>query len=229
MVSFRKKRIKTENAVNEILRAARNTSGILISEVSHALRISQDYLVLLEAGLYPKLPGEVYVKNFIKAYANYLHLNSGELLDFYKREKDVYKNIQPAENSRMMSPVKFLSRFYFFSIPKLIKIASVSCVVFIAMLYLGFKVEAIIRPPELFVTTPASDILVDGKYIEVQGITEEESVVTINGQDVLVNTDGSFSERINLSNGINEIVVTARKNHSKENTILRKVVVREKE
>ena len=111
----------------------------------------------------------------------------------------------------------------------MIKIASVSCVVFIAMLYLGFKVEAIIRPPELFVTTPASDILVDGKYIEVQGITEEESVVTINGQDVLVNTDGSFSERINLSNGINEIVVTARKNHSKENTILRKVVVREKE
>lgn len=226
MIGFKKKRIKTESAVNEVLHSTRVTSGILIDEAAHALRISKDYLVWLEAGEYDKLPGEVYVKNFIKAYGNYLHLNSEDLLLLYKNEKEIYKNIKNGKEN-VSSPVRLLSKFHFFSLPWLIRVGVVSCIAVFVLVYLGMKVEAIIRPPELLVITPASDVLIDGKYIEVQGTTQAGARVTINGQNALVNPDGSFSERINLSIGINEIKISAKKNHSNDNVVVRRVVVRE--
>ena len=225
---FKKKRIKTENTVNEILHSTRTSSGILIDEAAHALRISKDYLVWLEAGEYDKLPGEVYVRNFIKAYASYLRLSFEDLFSLYRNEKDVYKNIQ-REKKRLFGPVKLLSKFHFISLPWLMKVGVVSCIAIVVLVYLGVKVDAIIRPPELSVTTPSADILVDGKYIEVQGTTQAGAVLTINGQEALVNPDGSFSERINLSIGINEIKISAKKNHSKENVVVRRVVVKDVE
>ena len=49
--------------------------------------------------------------------------------------------------------------------------------------------------------------------------------ITINEEFVLINPDGSFSKEINLKNGLNAIVITAKKKYSRQNNIIRNILV----
>ena len=229
MVSFKSKQIINECTLGEVLASRRNSYTISINQVERAIKISKDYLLWLEKGEYSLLPGEVYVKNFIKAYGSYLGLDIQELLELYKRERDVYSNTHYRRRHIIRRPIKFLTQLSFLSTPKIARNTIIAIAVFVFLLYLGIKVEAIMRPPELLVANPAQDILTDAKFLDVKGTTLPGSQVTINGEPVSVNEDGSFLEKINLSEGINEIRIHAKRDHSKENIVVRRVVVKEAE
>ncbi len=68
------------------LRQRREALGLDLGEVAAALRIKPAYLALLEAGRPEELPGAVYAIGFIRAYANHLGLDGGEMLRRFKQE-----------------------------------------------------------------------------------------------------------------------------------------------
>lgn len=228
MVGFRTKKIETTLTLGEELKAKRTQQYISLEKVAFVLKISKDYLEFLERGVYEKLPGEVYAKNFIKVYAQYLGLNSQDLLDLYKRERTVHHNLNHSQKFAMKEPAKILSRLHFLSTPRIARNLIVLGVAFIGFFYIGFKVEAIIRPPDLEVAYPATDILTEEKFIEVKGKTIEGAHVVINGQTVFVEEGGIFTEKVNLLDGINEIKISSKKDHSKENIEYRRVVFKDK-
>lgn len=229
MVSFRSKKIQTEYSLGEKFEAQRKSQYISIEKAAAVLRISKDYLKFLEMGEYEKLPGEIYVKNFIKVYGKFLGFHPHELLDLYKRERTVQRNIHSIEKYKIKEPPKIISRLHLLSAPRIVRNVAISLIVCICLLYIGFKVEAIIRPPELEIYYPSSDVLVYERYIEVKGKTDPEAHVFINGQSVLIQEGGNFSEKINLNNGINEIKILSKKDHSKENIYIRRIVVQDEE
>ena len=69
----------------EQLRLAREARGITLREISEQTRISTRYLEAIEADDYKRLPGGIFNKSFIKAYAKYIGFDEKEALDAYAR------------------------------------------------------------------------------------------------------------------------------------------------
>src|SRR4051812_12230927 len=69
----------------EQLRLAREARGISLREISEQTRISTRYLEAIEADDYKRLPGGIFNKSFIKAYAKYIGYDEKEALEAYMR------------------------------------------------------------------------------------------------------------------------------------------------
>jgi len=70
-------------SLGEKLRLAREARGITLSEVSAQTRIATRYLEAIEENNYKPLPGGVFNKGFIKAYAKYVGVDEQEALNDY--------------------------------------------------------------------------------------------------------------------------------------------------
>lgn len=67
-------------------RAEREKRGLTIKDIERETSIRAKYLEALEQGKYDVLPSEVYVKGFIRNYADFLHLNAEKLVQEYREE-----------------------------------------------------------------------------------------------------------------------------------------------
>jgi len=65
------------------LQDARNARGIDLREAAQQTRISIQYLKALEDEDFSKLPGEVFVRGFLKNYGKFLNLNEAEVMKRY--------------------------------------------------------------------------------------------------------------------------------------------------
>lgn len=72
-----------KNALGEVLRKQRKAKGISLVEVSEHTKVGKRYLEALENGEYGLLPGESYIRGFLRAYAKYLELDDEALLRQY--------------------------------------------------------------------------------------------------------------------------------------------------
>jgi cytoskeleton protein RodZ len=65
------------------LRGARRSQGCSVKEVSEQLRISVDYLTMLEAGAFDELPAPAYVTGFLRSYGRFVGLDPDTLVTRY--------------------------------------------------------------------------------------------------------------------------------------------------
>ena len=72
------------SGVGQILKNSREAKGIAIEQVAEATSIRLLYLKAIEDEQFDIVPGEVYLKGFIRNYANYLGLNGPALVEQYK-------------------------------------------------------------------------------------------------------------------------------------------------
>jgi len=70
-----------------LLRASRTRRGEDLRYVADALRIRLVYLEAIEDGRFDDLPGTTYVIGFLKSYADYLGLNSEEIVRRFKNDE----------------------------------------------------------------------------------------------------------------------------------------------
>ena len=94
--------------LGERLRAARESQGISLSQAAAETRILQRYIVALEDGDYQNLPGDVYIRGFIRNYAAFLGLSADELIDLYRHERgrtDPIRVIPATSNPRVQGCV----------------------------------------------------------------------------------------------------------------------------
>jgi cytoskeleton protein RodZ len=69
----------------EELRLAREARGITLRQISDQTRISMRYLEAIETNDYKRLPGGIYNRNFIKAYAKLISFDEEEAMEGYLR------------------------------------------------------------------------------------------------------------------------------------------------
>ena len=67
--------------IGAVLRERRESAQVTLAEVEKATRIRQKYLAALEADEWHLLPGEVVGRGFLRNYANYLRLNTNDIMD----------------------------------------------------------------------------------------------------------------------------------------------------
>jgi len=75
-------------SLGEQLRAQRERKGITLEQAAADTRIREKFLTALEGGDYPALPGAVYTRGFLRNYAEYLDLETGELVALFQQERE---------------------------------------------------------------------------------------------------------------------------------------------
>jgi cytoskeletal protein RodZ len=70
----------------DLLRSARESKGLSLGQVEQGTRIRAKLLEALEQGDYTQLPAPVFVKGFLRNYAQFLELNPEEVLKAYRAE-----------------------------------------------------------------------------------------------------------------------------------------------
>lgn len=86
------------------LKEARQEKGLSLDDMQSITKIQKRYLMGIEEGNYSSMPGNFYVRAFIKQYAEALELNPEEIFETYKSEiPSTYSNDLPEQLSRVKS------------------------------------------------------------------------------------------------------------------------------
>ncbi|MGZ8847801.1 MAG: helix-turn-helix domain-containing protein [Pyrinomonadaceae bacterium] len=70
-------------SIGEKLRLERETRGIALRDISESTRISMRYLEAIETDDYRRLPGGIFNRSFIRAYAKFVGYNEQEAIEEY--------------------------------------------------------------------------------------------------------------------------------------------------
>lgn len=69
--------------IGEQLRLSREEQGIALREISNQTRISMRYLEAIEGNDYKRLPGGIFNRSFVKAYARYVGFDETQAVEGY--------------------------------------------------------------------------------------------------------------------------------------------------
>jgi len=214
--SFTKKRVGTLT-LGEKLRQLRNGKRMALNEVSRITKIQIAYLEYLEEGRWDRLPADVYVRGFLRSYADFLGVGGNVLIKLYEKEKGIKKNLEESKNPQaeksVQKPIN-ISSFVF--TPQKIAMSLIAILIFSGLFYLYKEIGSFTDAPRLIILNPQPDTSVDGNSLRVEGVTDKDVRVFVNDQPILVGDDGKFSENITLQSGINALNMKAINKFGKE-------------
>ncbi|MBI2099345.1 helix-turn-helix domain-containing protein [Candidatus Uhrbacteria bacterium] len=224
MIGFFSKKLIREKKLGERLQELREEKRVKLSAMASILHIPERHLAELEAGRYENLPEEIYIKNFIRAYARAFGRDSGFFLDLYELETSNTKKTKPPER---LAPSAGVLKTYLLPTVFITRLTMLGLLGLALLVYLGLEAKKITSPPELYILEPAEDAVARGGEIIVRGGAEPETRIQINGEDVISDTQGKFKETVRLERGVNLIKISASKRRSRERTIFRRVLYEE--
>lgn len=91
--------------------------------------------------------------------------------------------------------------------------------------FVGVQVWRVITPPKLTIAYPPEGQATENHQIIINGSTEPEAEVEINGQQVASNPAGQFTQPIELQPGTNKIFIRSTKKHGLFTTVSRTVML----
>lgn len=199
--------------VGEILKQARLKKAVTLDEVEKITKIRKKYLLALEENDFANLPPFTFSRGLLKNYSEYLGLPSHNLVAIFRRQtnQEGKQELLPkgiAKNPNEI-PIKIT--------PKLGAILGLILILGLFLFYLLFHLLSYIGKPYLRVSSPKNNLTVKSETIEVRGKTDPEGKLFINNQEVVIQKNGSFSERISLNKGKNKIIIIAKNKKGKEN------------
>lgn len=192
-----------------LLKNSRLEKQLEFDEISKNIKIPVKHLQAIETEDVSSFPQEPYCSLIVKDYANYLGLDGSEVLRVFHRDfSQKHKSASFSLNRFGFTPQ------FTFSLALIFSILAFSA-------YLIFEYIQFNQAPQLTVNWPTNEI--PSSSFDLSGITDPESTVKINGNLIIVNPDGSFSKKINLTKGENLITVESQSPNGKltttENTI----------
>jgi len=213
MVTIRKKNIISSKSLGEELEAARRLFNLSLLAVEKKIGLDIRYLQALENNEYELIPGEIYVRNFLKKYAEFLGFNWDKVKNRYEQEAKYKKLKSENEKSRFG-----LSQKKFIVFTKITKNIIFVLIVALIILYLSYNLWSLLRPPKLSILYPADNSTLGSQFVKILGKAEPESKLSLNDQDIFVAEDGFFRVDINLNKGLNVIKLEASKRYGRTNT-----------
>lgn len=203
---FTKKKINSYT-LGEQLKKMRSDGRVTLHEVSRETKIPVKYLAMIEEGDCENLPPDVYVKGFLKRYAEYLGVDHQKLVALYLRDKDIKKNLGKSSRKEKAPKISRVPRFVV--TPRMITAAALVLIAAGGFYYLYREIGRFAALPRLVVTSPRGDTSVEGNSITISGFTDQDAKLTINDQPVMVKDDGEFQENILLQEGVNVLNISS--------------------
>lgn len=211
---FTKKKVGSYT-LGEQLKKLRAEGRTNLQEISRETKVPVKYLEMIEEGRYESLPPDVYVRGFLRNYAEFFGIDPEKLINLYLRERDIKNNI---EGNRKTATAKKKKRVpYFVVTPKIFTAAVIVLVVLGGFFYLYREIGRFAAVPRLILTQPTSnEESIEGSSIVIVGVTDEDAKLSINDQPVVVSDSGEFRENIILQEGLNVITIKSMNRFNKE-------------
>lgn len=211
--------------LGETLRAQRERKGISLEQAADDTRIREKFLAALESGDYQSLPGAIYTKGLLRNYADYLDVDSNELVALFQVERG------PAEQpARQFEPMRPIMRRSVILTPAILLPLVVLGGVALFVGYFYYQFTAFATPPRIEVIDPAGDAIVDTPELVVRGRTVPDGRVTVRVfpgpetiADVRPAANGTFAVPVHLRPGANHIEVQVLDAAGKTNLVSRSV------
>ena len=161
------------------------------------------------------LPDPTFTKGFITSYAKYLGLEPQKVLAVYRREYDEReypkKKFDSQHKRRLyLTPARLLNTLLAFAI-----------IIFVA--YLVLQYSSVFTAPKIEIISPSDDETVTVPVVVIQGKADPQTTISVDGEFVPVNQEGTFSHQYNLKEGRNTIEIIASKRLSPKTKITRTV------
>jgi len=205
--------------VGQQLKVRRQALRLSLAQIEIDTKIRGKFLTALEAGDYESLPNDIYSRGFVQHYANHLGLDGSKVAADYVRERG---GVDQAQTKR--PSLKRPARLVFTG--RIVAVLVAVAVVVGVLWYLLWQFSALAAPPTLTITSPDGDMVLAGAVINVSGHSTPGSDVSVNDSPVLTDTDGNFSEKVALQDGVNAIRITAHSKLGKTTTVARNVLAK---
>lgn len=225
MTAFSCKKLQTPPRFCLCLRAARKTRGISLAALSRETHIKTEYLEAIEECRPHDIPAApVYIKQYIRAYAEAVGLGAAaqELIASFDIEER-WHTIASHATDTTTEHTRY-DRVAFLNLPRLARGIAICAILAIFGVGIGMQWMRFVKPPELTIINPPDGLMTTLSTIILQGITEKEVAVHVNGTPIQHSENGSFETEIPLQTGVNTIAVQATKKSGKQTTMLRTVI-----
>lgn len=214
-------------SVSELLRQAREEAGLDVREVAVRTRIPEKYILMFEERtLLAEAPEDAYTKIYLKAYGKFLGFDTASIVDLHRRERlQTPRSVMRAEPTERKHPLTAVGTSSMLVTPRVIHNALLGLAGAGLVAYLIYGVIALISPPKVTLLAPYDGMITTDRNILIEGRTEKEASVTINGKTVSPDENGKFRDTIDLQEGVNTITVSGTKKYSKAMAVNRRVIV----
>lgn len=207
-------------SLGEKLRNLRRSQAVSLEMIEKLTRVRKCYLEALEWGRYDLLPDPMYTRNYIRSYSRALNADETYFLELYEEESGRTDLLAPHRlpRERVKKRSFFVSTHLFSGIVLAVAVLAI-------VVYLGYQANRLLSAPTIVLLHPVNDAAVTSALLPVSGTVENTEVqVKINGHDVVVNDDHTFSATLDLVRGLNVITVEAKRRYSHPAIIYRRVV-----
>jgi len=204
------------------IKKAREEHVLTLEDFATQTGVVTKYLEAIEKNNFRDLPKtKTFRIAYLRACANALQLNYKDILKQFEAEGGLNDLESPIMSDRRKN-----NMFH----PSLLPLRNICITITIIIFagYLGWQIKGIMQQPKLVVYSPYEGAVSNQLSVQVQGESEKEVKLTVNGQDIMINEKGQFESNVDLSNGVNTITITATKKHGRTTTVTRHVVVQNK-
>lgn len=190
----------------QVLQAARQHHKLSVPALHKQTTVPVALIQALEAGEYQSLPPASLVQGALQLLAEELELDPQGLFALYRRDG------LPVSSTESFSPRRSqtwrtLFRYHLFS-PRGLSWTLAGAIFFFAAVGLSWQWWQLSQPPELTITSPENNTLVQNP-VQVTGSTQVENTVTINTEVIAIDQSGKFSTSQTLQPGERTLVIEA--------------------
>jgi len=203
----------------EILKAGRNEKGWTIAELSGRTKIQERFIGALENSDLSKLPAMPFVNGFLRTISLELDLNPKGIVAVFRRD------FGEGDRGKVTPNVSAQKDKGFRWAPSTSIAIGILAMILVFGFYLIVQLKGLLGTPGLEIFQPRDQAVV-GLEIAIEGRTDPTASVSINGQKIKKNRNGTFSQMINLSEGVQTITIDATGQNGKTTEVVRTVQVR---
>jgi cytoskeleton protein RodZ len=182
------------------LKAVREQQGIELKQVSEITRVGMDALMHIEAEDHARLPEEVFVKGFLRAYAKAVGADGNDVIGRYLASRHETRSFSRSKTNRIRTRPKFWPRF----LMVLVLLAGVGIGSFYGLSYLrqrlsdGLPVHPDVATPAQAPAAPADQAVKEANPVSKR---LELKVETLEKTRLKVVIDGQTSKEFRLQTG----------------------------
>ncbi len=173
--------------IGQILKDARIKKNLSLSSLERKTKIKKEFISLIEKNDWDNLPEYPVVSGFVKNIAVFLGLSADNANAFLRRDYPPRK--------LLISPKPDVTSKFAWS-PKLTFVLGISTITVMVLGYLSFEYKKFITPPEISITYPRDNEVLNGEKVKVQGKTTTDVILTINNQPIILDQEGKFLSEI---------------------------------
>ncbi len=219
-MSFTQKQVHRVDGIGHDLVELRERIGWTRAEASRVTKIAESTLRAWEEDAWQQFDDPVALERMLRGYLSHLGGKSGFVLQKFRES---CRGQVPCAHADPLPTTPALTTRDFMVTPRVLTLALFLGFVGLLGGYVYFQVRTITEPPSLEVFTPADGTQVEQPLLRVTGKTWPEAHVFVNGKKAVVQQDGTFSEELSIPRGITTIYVSAKRRHSEETVVTRRI------